>query len=122
VRDREVDEEAKFVRECWKRWSLKVSKFQILGDTGYPDRVVWFPGGKPIFIEFKREGYEPELKQAEIHAELTRLGYLVETHTNADRALQSIASAVEATQLPKASREVPTGARSRRSVLGSRSR
>jgi hypothetical protein len=94
MRDREVDEEAKFVRECWKQWGLKVSKLQIIGDTGYPDRVVWFPGGKPIFIEFKREGYEPEPKQEEIHAELKRLGYHIETHTNANRALQTISKAV----------------------------
>jgi len=96
VRDLEVDEEAKFVRECWKHWSLKVSKFEIPGDTGYPDRIIWMPGGRPIFFEFKREGYEPSLKQSVIHAELCLLGYQVEVHTNADRALQSLARAVEA--------------------------
>jgi hypothetical protein len=94
MRDLEVDEEAKFVREAWKRWSLKVSKLQILGDTGYPDRIIWMPGGRPILFEFKREGYKPEPKQAVIHKELTRLGYQVEVHTNADDAIASLSKTV----------------------------
>lgn len=116
MRDLEVGEESKFVKEAWKRWSLKVSKLQILGDTGYPDRIIWFPGGRPILFEFKREGYEPDPKQAFIHKELRSLGYIVETHTNANRAIQSLSDAVAAAQLSKEGRKVPSGARVSRSV------
>lgn len=119
MRDLEVDEESKFVKEAWKRWSLKVSKLQILGDTGYPDRIIWFPGGRPILFEFKREGYEPDPKQAFIHKELRSLGYIVETHTNANRAIQSLSDAVAAAQLSKEGRKVPSGTRIGRAAAGS---
>lgn len=95
----------------WKHLGIVCSKLVTPGDTGYPDRVVWIPGGKPLLIEFKRPGEHPEPKQAYIHDQLRKLGYRVEVHDNAIRAFQAVIDAVEPAQLPKESREVLARAR-----------
>lgn len=106
MRDLEVDTETAVVAEAWKRWGIKGSKLRILGDDGYPDRIFWIPGGRPMMIEFKRSGFDLEPKQEYIHDELKRLGYDVEAHDNTISALQALARAVEAAK--KASKSANT--------------
>jgi len=88
------------------------SKLVVPGDTGFPDRIFWIPGGKPLLIEFKRPGEEPKPKQLHNHQQLRKLGYRVEVHDNELRALQAVIDAVETTQLPKEGREILARARS----------
>ena len=91
------------------------SKLVTPGDTGYPDRIFWIPGGRPLLIEFKRPGEEPRPKQEHIHAQLKQLGYKIEVHDNAVRAFSAVIKAVATTRLSKESREVL--ARARRELL-----
>ena len=104
-----IEDEA--VDLVWKHLGILGSKLTILGDTGFPDRLFWLPGGKPLLIEFKKPGEEPEPKQAHIHKELRRLGYHVEVHDNAIRAFQAVIDAVATSRLPKEGREILARAR-----------
>lgn len=105
----------------WKYLGIEGSKLNILGDTGYPDRIFWIPGGRPLLIEFKRPGEEPRPKQIHIHEQLRGLGYEVQVHDNAIDAFQAVIDAVDATRLPEDGRKVLARARRRCAVLRSRS-
>ena len=108
--------EAAAVALAMEHLGIKGSKLSVLGDTGYPDRIFWVPGGRPLLIEFKRPGEEPTPKQAHIHEELRKLGYGVEVHNDAIEAFQAVVSAVEAARLSKEGREILARARRIRSL------
>lgn len=103
----------------FKHLGIIGSKLKILGNTGYPDRIFWLPGGCPFMIEFKRPGEEPEPKQLYIHDQLRELGYQVEVHDNAVRAFQAVTEAVATSCLSKESRQVLARARQVGTILGS---
>ena len=73
---RERDIERKLVSEIKKRggWCLKLVS---PGNSGVPDRLCLFPGGKAIFAEFKAPGKAPRpLQEAQIR-KLRNLGFPV---------------------------------------------
>lgn len=117
----ENDIEQKACDLVWQYLGIEGSKLKILGDTGYPDRIFWLPGGRPLLIEFKRPGEEPRAKQLQIHEQLRGLGYEVQVHDNSIDAFQAVIDAVDTARLPKDSRKVLTRARRRCAVLRSRS-
>ena len=90
----------------WKHLGIKGSKLNIIGDTGYPDRIFWVPGGRPLMIEFKVPGGKSSPKQRLIHKQLKELGYRVEVHDNAINAFQAVIEAVDTTQLSEESLEI----------------
>lgn len=106
----------------WTYLGIESIKLNTLSDSGYPDRLFWLPGGKPLMIEFKRPGFRPTPKQIHVHEKLRSLGYQVEVHDDVHTAFKAIIDAVEAAQVSKESREVLTRARMRCSLLRSRSR
>ena len=97
-------------------------KLKAVGSNGYPDRLFWLPQGRPLLIEFKVPGGEPEPLQQQIIDDLIELGYNVQVHDNAIDALQAVIETLEATQLPKESRKILARARRRCVVLRSRAR
>lgn len=87
-----------------KELGVRSVKFVTPGDTGYPDRIFWIPGGKPLFIEFKVPGAEPRPKQIYIHELLRKLGYQVEVCDNEEDTVKIVkAATLEATRLSKES-------------------
>lgn len=52
-------------------------KFASATETGYPDRLVLWPGGRAEWVELKSRGKRPTRLQALRHAELRRLGFRV---------------------------------------------
>lgn len=74
------------------------------GETGWPDRQFFIPGGKPFLVEFKEIGYEPDPKQTYIHDMLEGLGYDVAWTDNEEDALAAIRARVDAARLSKARR------------------
>lgn len=42
--------------------------------SGVPDRIVFLPGGRIIFVELKAPGRAPTALQSRVHQMLTRLG------------------------------------------------
>jgi hypothetical protein len=57
-------------------------KLNLRGKRGFPDRLYFIPGGKPLMVEYKREGEPPRRLQTYIHAQLVSLGYRVEVVDN----------------------------------------
>lgn len=71
-------------------------KFNTMGgDTGYPDRIFWLPGGRPLLIEFKRPGGKLSEKQKFQINRLRAGGYLVEVCYSEDEAYQAVKTALE---------------------------
>ena len=64
-------------RKIYQMFGITNVKFTPTKSTGYPDRILWVPGGKPLFIEFKRPGEDLKPKQKYIAKELRKLGYNV---------------------------------------------
>jgi hypothetical protein len=64
------------------------------GATGYPDRLFWIPGGKPLLIEFKRPGEPPDPIQIHIHAQLRDLGYYVIVCDSVESAMHVVQNAL----------------------------
>jgi hypothetical protein len=52
-------------------------KWTSPGTTGVPDRIVFLPNGRIVFVELKAPGKKPTALQAKIHEQLRRLGQTV---------------------------------------------
>jgi hypothetical protein len=95
-------------------------KLKAAGSNGYPDRLFWLPSGRPLLIEFKVPGGEPEPLQQHTIEGLIEAGYNVQVHDNAIDAFQAAIDAVAATQLSKEGGKILARARRRCAVLRSR--
>jgi hypothetical protein len=62
-------------RRILEELGVKCLKFAPPGTVGYMDRVALVPGGRPLFLEFKRRNAALEAMQVHRKAELERLGY-----------------------------------------------
>jgi hypothetical protein len=92
-------------------------KLNIRGRRGWPDREFLIPGGKPLFMEFKRPGEEPEPIQEFIHGQLRDAGYTVLVIDNTIAGF----AALDATRVSTQGGEAFARTRWRRFVPGSRS-
>ena len=94
MRPLESDIERKLTREL-KKLGITSIKLRLLGDRGWPDRLILLPGGRPLFLELKRPGGKTS-KQQEIKINLLHdLGYHVAISDNVDRAINYIRSQLE---------------------------
>ena len=75
------------------------SKLVTPGRTGFPDRIFYIPGGKPLLIEFKRPGEEPKPMQLYIHQLLRQLKYNVKVCDNVEDAVRYVREALHAARL-----------------------
>jgi hypothetical protein len=87
----------------WKSQGNLTLKLNVLGNAGWPDRVYFLPGGRILFIEFKREGTKPYPRQEYIHRKLAKAGHLVKVCRSFEEAKaaleQARASASDETRL-----------------------
>lgn len=79
---------------------LLALKLNTIGNRGYPDRIFFILGGRPLLIELKRKGAKPTKLQLYVHQQLRRLGYDVQVHDNPEDAKRAVTAAVEAAQVP----------------------
>ena len=98
----EKDIEAAVGRKIWQMSKsgnvpIHYLKLTILGNRGWPDRLVLWPNRGILFIEFKRPGEQPRKLQEFVHAAIRKLGFDVEVHDNVDRAVESIQTHMAAT-------------------------
>jgi hypothetical protein len=112
--------ELQVVQLAWDYLGILGSKLKVLGDTSWPDRIFWLPGGKPLLIEFKRTGFDPQPKQSDTHESLKALGYDIQVHDNAASAFQAIIDAVAPSCVSAQSRKILVRARRCCAVLRSR--
>ena len=68
--------EAQFVKKCFALGVLAV-KLTTPSDTGWPDRMCLFRGGRVLFVELKRQGAKASPKQLHVHDVLRGLGFEV---------------------------------------------
>ena len=65
------------------------------GNTGLPDRMFLIPGGRPLYIEFKKPGEELEPKQVYWYNIFKLLNYHIEVHDSVEGAIVAIRRAVD---------------------------
>jgi|SRR6267378_11218 len=88
----DIEEEA-----CTKALDLGVTnvKMKFAGVVGYPDRQFFIPGGRPLFIEFKRPGEPLRAGQKIIIRRLRYYGYQVEICDTVNEAIEFIKVAIQ---------------------------
>ena len=93
-------------------------KLNVMGQRGWPDRLFLVPGGRPLFVEFKRPGGKPRPLQTYIHEAMEKAGYHVEVVDDSTVGVRLLREALEAAPVPEESREVSAGAPVCRTVPG----
>ena len=99
---------------------VKVLKVNPLWAAGWPDRVFFIPGGKPLIIEFKRPGGKTSKRQDEIIAELIKDGYDVQVVDNKEEGKALIRARLEANGIHEEGNPVAPRKSSKRAVPRSR--
>ena len=92
VLEKDIENAVGKALNAWSREQdtpLLYLKLSVLGNRGYPDRMVVYQG-HILFIEFKRPGEEPTKLQLYVHQLLRDLGHEVQVHDNADEAVAAI--------------------------------
>lgn len=73
--------EAKIEDACCRyarqRYGALTPKFVSPNNRGVPDRILLFPGGHVLFVEFKAPGKKPTALQSHKHQELIEQGFEV---------------------------------------------
>ena len=87
--------EKRFLKSM-KRLGIPTIKLTGQYGTGWPDRLILIPGGRPVFIEFKAEGKEPTDRQHHRIDQLKTLGYDATWFDNAEEALAYVERNLEA--------------------------
>lgn len=94
----EKDVEDKVVR--WAQaWRILVLKLNLIGNTGWPDRV-FLHQGRQVYIEFKRPGDDLERNQPERIEELVKQGFTVGVFDDRDSAIDFLGATLLAGNLP----------------------
>lgn len=73
-----------------------VYKMAAVYDRSWPDRMFLIPGGRPLFIEFKRPGAKPTAKQWQRINELREIGYDVEVCDSKEQGIACVRAALRA--------------------------
>lgn len=95
VEDYEGKIESRVAEEALRQYGVFSIKIKSAQERGYPDRLFLIPGGRGLFIEFKRGTSQLDRYQQMIHERLIYAGYDVQVHTRYERALGAVAAAVK---------------------------
>lgn len=104
ILENDIEEEV-----CRQALDLGVINFKVkaAGQRGWPDRCFLIPGGKPLFIEFKRpNGGVLSANQKVIIRRLKYYGYSVEVCDNVEEAVKIIKTNLVATRVSTHRRKV----------------
>lgn len=120
VLERDIERKAcALVLANYHVFSVKLAK---TSERGYPDRAFLLPGGRVVFIEFKRPGEGPTERQKLIHERLAYHGFPVHVCSSVKEAVEIIRAALGAAPLPAAGGEVAARKTPRRPVPRPRAR
>ena len=86
----ELEIENKVCEYCLANLGVRSIKLNLTGNTGWPDRLFFIPGGAPLLMEFKRPGLHPEPRQRLIHAFLEYNAYDIQVHTAFETAVEAV--------------------------------
>lgn len=65
-------------------------KFESPGFSGVPDRIIFLPGAKVIFVEMKRPGKTERKRQLYVQGLLRTLGFEVFSAVNSDEKIEAV--------------------------------
>ena len=82
--------ETKVVTDAYFDLGVPSIKLGLRYDVAYPDRLFFIPGGRPLFIEFKVAGEDPNPLQEHKIELLRGLGYDVRHEDSYEGAMSSI--------------------------------
>ena len=82
--------ERKVVHSALTLYGVRSIKLDSRVSSGWPDRLFWVPGGRPLLIEFKKPGESLKPKQEHIANVLRDLGYAIEIHDDFNEAMGAI--------------------------------
>lgn len=93
----EIDEEKAFARHV-KACGYRAEKLHRASERGWPDRTVLLPGGRALFIEFKRPDGKGELSPQQVRTlrDMESLGHEVHVLDTADEAIDVFEAALTA--------------------------
>ena len=80
----------------WAHKEFGLVNTKVYNNPGFPDRILWVPGGRPTMLEYKRPGsgrFSP--LQIRMLTQLTNLGYTVEAIDDAEYGRHIIQLAVD---------------------------
>jgi hypothetical protein len=77
-------------RQIYAYFGVESLKLNVRSNTGYPDRIFFLPGGRPVFIEFKRPGGILSAKQRYQKKKLEGMGYPVFVAYSESQALHFV--------------------------------
>lgn len=83
----------KYLREKTRTLGGLCLKFSSMTETGYPDRIVIFPGGITAFFELKSKGEKPTKLQSLRHDTLREMGfpvYVPDSREQVDESLDEL--------------------------------
>lgn len=70
--------------------TIKLTTLGARGASGWPDRLVLVPGGGAMFVELKAPGKEATDLQKARHEVLRKLGFVVQVHDDAKKAVHAV--------------------------------
>ena len=91
----EANIERRACTRALRELGVRSLKLNVRGQTGWPDRLFMIPGGRPLFIEFKRPGGELSARQQYMIKMIKHRGYEVQVHDTIDGAFQAILEALK---------------------------
>jgi DsbC/DsbD-like thiol-disulfide interchange protein len=75
MREKEIE---KKLKEAVKKAGGWCVKWVSPGNSGVPDRICLFPGGRIVFVELKAPGKKPRVLQEKQIKKIRKLGFRVE--------------------------------------------
>jgi hypothetical protein len=91
----EASVEGASCREILRTHGVTCLKLNLKGRRGYADRLALVPGGRPLFMEYKRAGGKLDPLQEHRKAELEKLGYdVVGPVSSVEEALEAVRAAL----------------------------
>ena len=90
----EIKIERRFVKLVKDNFNIRAIKFKDPARRGAPDRLILLPGGRCLFIEFKKPGEDLREEQEEYHEWLRYWGHAVHTCTSEDTAYNIVRDAL----------------------------
>jgi len=92
--------ERKFVDRVREEFNIETLKLELRHNAGWPDRLLLIPGGRPLFIEFKRPGEDLGTLQRYRHDVLRELGYEVRTFDRVSSAMLYVRQIMATARVP----------------------
>lgn len=82
------------VVEYFRRRGCVCLKLNLIGSTGWPDRLILAPGGRLAFVEFKRPGEQLRRNQPQRVQLLRNLGFYVGVFDNVEESIRELEAAL----------------------------